>query len=253
MKIIKPSYEIRTDLPGNGIWVLKDLEEDARTCYKSEDWITEDGESARKLIKRLIDSGHLAMLEGFDIKVRFICDRGVSHELVRHRLCSFSQESTRYCNYSKDKFGNEITVIEPVIFEELDALYKNDVKNLAILLEHHYDNENTLTQYEMYEPIYQAYAEWYLACDKAENAYLNILNNGGTPEIARSVLPTCLKTEINMKANLREWRHIFKERTSERAHPEMRRLMIPLLFELHDKIPIIFDDIFEKVQHTAVK
>lgn len=243
MKIIKPSYEIRTDIPGNGIWVLKDLEEDARTCYKSEDQITEDGESARKLIKRLIDSGHKAMLEGFDIKVRFTCDRGISHELVRHRLCSFSQESTRYCNYSKAKFGSEITVIEPVIFEEIsqerkDIIFKDFISGDDLIV----------TDAE------KAYITWRDVCNHLESAYMDLVNHRKIPpEIARSVLPTCLKTEINMKANLREWRHILKERTSERAHPEMRRLMIPLLFELHDEIPIIFDDIFEKVQHTAVK
>lgn len=243
MKIIKPSYEIRTDIPGNGLWVLKDLEEDARTCYKSEDKITEDGESARKLIEKLQASGHEAMLEGYDIKVRFICDRGVSHELVRHRLCSFSQESTRYCNYSKDKFGNEITVIEPVIFEDLDQEKKDEAFEL-------YENfvfSNDETLLDETDDEYMNYARWKFACYQAECSYLEMLQNGITPEIARSVLPTCLKTELNMKANLREWRHILKLRTGERAHPEMRRLMIPLLCELHSKIPVVFDDIYEQV------
>ena len=243
MKIIKPSYEIRTDIPGNGIWVLKDMEEDARTCYKSEDRITEDGESARKLIKRLIDSGHEAMLEGFDIKVRFICDRGISHELVRHRLCSFSQESTRYCNYAQGKFGSNITVIEPVIFEELNEEEKDEA--FEYLERYVFDNDED--SFIDLSDALQNYARWRFACYQGECSYLEMIQNGIPPEIARSVLPTCLKTEINMKANLREWRHILELRTSERAHPEMRRIMIPLLCELHGKIPVVFDDIYEKV------
>ena len=239
MKIIKPSYEIRTDIPGNGIWVLKDLEEDARTCYKSEDRITEDGESARKLIKRLIDSGHEAMLEGFDIKVQFICDRGISHELVRHRLCSFSQESTRYCNYSKDKFGSEITVIEPVSFLKMPEEQKQLVRDIW--------ESKPGAKVGNTNNIYWWYSCWYNACKTSEWSYMAMLDEGCQPEIARSVLPTCTKTEINMKANLREWRHILELRTSERAHPEMRRIMIPLLCELHGKIPVIFDDIYDKV------
>lgn len=246
MKIIKPSYEIRTDIPGNGIWVLKDLEEDARTCYESEDRITEDGESARKLIKRLIDNGHEAMVEGFIVKVQFVCDRGISHELVRHRLCSFSQESTRYCNYSQGKFSSNITVIEPVIFEELNEEEKDEAFEYY---EHYvFDNDDEDKDFFLDLPdTLQNYARWRFACYQGECSYLEMIQNGISPEIARSVLPTCLKTKINMTTNLREWRHIFELRTSERAHPEMRRLMIPLLYELHGKIPVVFDDIYDKV------
>lgn len=157
----------------------------------------------------LIKHGHEAMLEHEFITVRFICDRGVSHEIVRHRVASYAQESTRYCNYSKDKFGNEITVIRPCYFYE--------------------DTEN--------------YRIWKASCEAAEKAYFALLDSDASPQEARSVLPTSLKTEIVMTANLREWRHFFRLRTSEAAHPQMRELTIPLLRELKSRIPIIFDDI----------
>lgn len=237
MKIIQPYYIIRSDIPQDEKWILKELEEDARTCYKSEDQITDDGKSAELLIQKLIDSGHEAMLEGWHLKVKFICDRGVSHELVRHRLASFSQESTRYCNYSKGKFGNEITVIEPVIFKEMDAGVKQYLRSKAESLDISANEQNL-------EPLQRLYTKWVGAMIDDEWAYMGMLEDGATPEIARAVLPTCLKTEINMTANIREWRHVLKERTSGRAHPEMRRLMLPLLSELHTNIPLLFDDIW---------
>lgn len=205
MKIIDAGYCITSPLDGTAI--LKNIESAARTCYKSEDRITEY--SAMSMVMSLIKHGHEAMLEHEYITVRFICDRGVSHEIVRHRVASFAQESTRYCNYSKDKFGNEITVIRPCYFAE--------------------DTEN--------------YRIWKASCEAAEKAYFALLDSDASPQEARSVLPTSLKTEIVMTANLREWRHFFRLRTSEAAHPQMRELTIPLLRELKSRIPIIFDDI----------
>lgn len=211
MRIINAGYEILTDISPYGTLELEQIERAARTCYKSEDKITDQGESAKKLIKNLIKNGHEAMLEHSQLSVKFICDRGVSHELVRHRMASFAQESTRYCNYSGDKFGNEITVIRPCFWA-----------------------------YNKHE---KEYKNWQVACMDAEEAYFNLLAIGATAQQARSVLPNSLKTEVVMTANYREWRHILKLRTDKAAHPQMRELMVPLLKELKERIPVIFDDI----------
>ena len=208
MRIIQPSFEILTDLSPEA--VLKHIELCGRTCYKSEGRITED--SCRTFIQNTIKRGHEAVLEHFNITVKFICDRGVSHEIVRHRLASYCQESTRYCNYAKDDFNSEITVIEPFYLEP-----------------------NTF-----------AYDEWKQACMTAERAYFNLLEWGCTPQEARAVLPNSLKTEIVMTANLREWRHFFKLRCSPAAHPQMRQSATPLLFALQKKLPIVFDGITEE-------
>ena len=135
VKIIEQSYEILTNL--DGLVILKEIERAARTCYKTEGLITEDGESAKKLCKKLVELEHTAMLEhGGLISVRIICNRGLTHELVRHRLCSFAQESTRYCDYSKDKHGNEITVIRPLIFskKEIEFVNKSDSTIMANIM-----------------------------------------------------------------------------------------------------------------------
>jgi thymidylate synthase (FAD) len=225
MKLIKPSTEILT--PINGLDILQTLEKVARTCYKSEDKITED--SAEKIVKTLISKGHEAMIEFFDITVKFICDRGVSHELVRHRIASFAQESTRYVNYSKGQFGGHLTFIIPSWldiqegeFTNVDDFLKfNNMKN----------QDNT--------PI----GRYGFNLLQSEASYLYLIEQGWQPQQARSILPNSLKTEINIKMNLREWRHFFKLRTAVSAHPQMRELTIPLLEELKSKIPVIFDDI----------
>ena len=209
MKIIKPSYKILTEISEGGIKELQHIEKIARVCYKSENLITEDGESAKKMVKMLIDRGHEAMIEHSSLSVKFIVDRGVSHELVRHRIASFAQESTRYCNYSKDKFDNGVTFIKPFFFEEGT----------------------------------QNYNEWVYAMDVAEKSYLQMLKDGATPQEARSVLPNSTKTEITITANYREWRNFFKLRTAKVAHPQMQEVTRPLLKELKEKLPIIFDDI----------
>lgn len=216
MKIIDPSYEILTDISPFGTLELEQIERAARTCYKSEDKILDQAESAKKLIRKLIENGHEAMLEHSILSVKFICDRGVSHELVRHRIVSFAQESTRYCNYSQDKFGKEITVIAPVAFA--------------------YGSK--------------AYYIWATTCSFAEVSYFELLNDGASPQDARAVLPNSLKTEVVMTANYREWRHILELRCSEKAHPEMRRLMLPLLKDLHELMPVMFDDIFDRYYVT---
>ena len=215
MKIIKPYYKILTDISDGGIKELQFIEQAARTCYKSENKITQDGESAKALVKRLISSGHEAMLEHSSLSVRFVVDRGVSHEIVRHRLFSFAQESTRYCNYSKGKFGNNVTFIRPMFFAG------------------------------------KALAEWIQACYDAEKAYFKLLEMGATPQEARAVLPNSTATEIVATGNYREWRHFFKLRTDKAAHPQMREVAIPLLRELQKKIPIIFDDIGADVEQMT--
>ena len=207
MKIIKPSYEILTPISAGGKSELQFIEKIGRVCYKSENNIV-DG-SAEKFVAALIKRGHEAMIEHSTLTVKFICDRGVSHELVRHRLCSFAQESTRYCNYSSDKFGSELTFIEPCFWD--------------------YDSEE--------------YSDWEDVCHDAELVYMHKINTGVKPEEARSILPNSLKTEIVVTANYREWRNIFRLRCDKVAHPQMRELMIPLLKELQSKIPVIFDDI----------
>lgn len=193
--------------------MYKNIETIARTCYKSEDLNTKDGKSASILIRNLVKSGHFAMLDHEFITVKFIVDRGISHELVRHRHCAFAQESTRYCNYSKSKFGKEITVIKPYFFE-------NSAR----------------------------YDIWKDACKSAERAYFELLETGASPQEARAVLPNSLKTEIVVTADITEWRHIFEQRTSESAHPQMREIMLPLLKELADKYPLFFADIQYRVK-----
>ena len=217
MKLIKPYTEILT--PINGKRILKFIEKVARTCYKSEDKITED--SAEKMIQKLVDRGHFPMLEFSDIVVKFVCDRGVSHEIVRHRIASYAQESTRYCNYSKSKFKNSITFIIPCWLNLTEAEYNIDYLLIGKELED----------------------EWLRAMKQSELHYLRFIENGWKPEQARSVLPNSLKTEICVKMDLTEWRHFFKLRTAKAAHPQMRELTIPLLKEFQSKIPIIFDDI----------
>lgn len=205
MKIIKPYTEIVGAVDGSAI--IKHIELCGRVCYKSEGKITDD--SAEKFVAAVIKRGHEAVLEHQSITVKFVCDRGVSHEIVRHRLAAYCQESTRYCNYSKEGFGGEITVIKPFYLEEGT----------------------------------RAFASWRGACETAERAYLSLLDWGCSPQEARAVLPNSLKTEVVMTANLREWRHFFQLRTAKAAHPQMRELTRPLLCTMQELVPVVFDDI----------
>ena len=190
--------------------MLEKIEQVARTCYKSEGKIQEG--SAAKMVASLIKSGHEAMLEHASVTVKFVVDRGISHELVRHRLASFAQESTRYCNYSKDDFGSEITFIIPDYLE-----YKSEGWNI-----------------------------WKESMKQAEDAYFKMLDFGLSPQQARAVLPNSLKTEVVMTANLREWRHFFKLRalgTTGKPHPQMLEVAVPLLEDMKNLIPVVFDDL----------
>lgn len=210
MKVIKPSFHI-LQFPTD----ISLLETAGRVCYASEP----KGEP-EKFVRKIIDSNHLSVIEHQMATVRIITDRGVLAELTRHRLASFSVESSRYCNYSKDKFDNEITFIKPCFWD--------------------FDPINTL-QYDKWDngelPPYQL---WLNAMQYAETTYLELIKAGATPEQARSVLPMSLKTEIIMSCNLREWLHIFKLRCSEKSHPSMREIMIPLREEFAKRLPVIF-------------
>lgn len=183
------------------------LERCARICYKSENKIEQAYNPG--FLRRIVNSGHESVIEHEKVTVFFIIDRGISHEIVRHRIGSYSQESTRYCNYSQNKFGNEITVIQPYFYEEGTVSY-----NL-----------------------------WKESCLLAESNYLRLLQEGSSPQEARSILPTCLKTEIAVTYNIREWRHFFAMRCSAAAHPQMREIAIPLLLLFQEKFFPLFDNI----------
>lgn len=209
MKVIKPSAEIIAHTPD----LEKIIELAGRTCYKSEDKITEDSASA--FIDKIKNFKHESVLEHGVITVRFVVDRGVSHELVRHRLASFSQESTRYCNYSKDKFNNELTFIDP-----RGAFWSGTDD----------DAENK----------YQLWAMHMKAC---EHSYTVMIDMGAKPQEARSILPNSLKTEVVMSANPREWRHVFTVRGHRDAHPQMQEVIRPLHAEFARRWPSLFTDI----------
>ena len=205
MNIIEPSFEILDKLDGEEI--IRKIEIIGRVCYKSEDKITLT--SSKEFISRIIKSGHESVIEHEKISVKIICDRGVSHEIVRHRIASFSQESTRYCNYNKEKFGKELTVIKPYFWAN--------------------------------EP--QKYNIWLKSMQSIEDNYNQLIELGSRPEEARSILPNSLKTEIVVTMNLREWRHFFKLRTSKRAHPQMREVAIIILKKFKELLSDVFEDI----------
>jgi len=199
-KILIPESEIKKDF-------LKKLERYARVCYKSEDKLKE--KVNENFLSGIIKHGHESVIEHEKITLMFVTDRGITHEIVRHRVGSYSQESTRYCNYSNDKFGNEITVIDPFY-------YKNRPK-----------------EYEL----------WKKSCEAIEASYFALLESGSTPQEARSILPNSLKTEIVVTYNLREWRHFLKLRCAKGAHPQVKEIAIPLLLLLKEKMPTLFADI----------
>lgn len=203
IKIIKPKFIIETKI--SGVKMLRTIEKFGRLSHQSEKKITKD--SYKDFLQKLLNWGHESVLEHVSISVRFICDRGITHELVRHRLAAYTQESTRYCNYS----GN-IQFIQPLF-------YKKGTKKYQI---------------------------WYENCLQAAKNYTQLIQLGSSPEEARSVLPHSLKTEIVATYNLREWRHVFEMRCQKASHPQMREIMVPLLQKFQKKIPLIFDDFIIK-------
>lgn len=205
MRIIEPYFEFMEEIKGDDI--LKRIERIGRVCYKSEDRITED--SAKKFVQNILKRGHESVIEHEKVSVKIVCDRGVTHEIVRHRIASYSQESTRYCNYSNEKFGKELTIIKPLFWKEDSAEYNLWINTMQVI----------------------------------ENTYNKLIELGAEPQQARSILPNSLKTEIVVTMNLREWRHFFKLRTAKNAHPQMREISCVLLDAFKKEIPIIFDDI----------
>lgn len=245
MKVIKAGYEIISpDLndPKMPNHIYKQIERAGRTCYKSEDKMTD--ESAERFVRAIVKNGHEAMLEHVSMTVKFTVDRGISHELVRHRLASFAQESTRYCNYTSGKFGGEITVIEPVFFNSIPINEKLKIREC--FRDDNFYEWDKLYEGNNYADKINQYFNWYSGCCGAENAYFTMLEWGATPQEARTVLPNSLKTEVIMTANMREWRHFLKLRAAGvtgAPHPQMLEVAVPLLNECKLKLPAIFYDI----------
>lgn len=211
MKVVKPDWRIAALTEADPIRLMKHLEAMGRICYQSEDAITET--SYDKFLRGIIKRGHEAVLEHATVTAVVICDRGISHEIVRHRIASYCQESTRYCNYSKGKFGEEITVVEP----------------------------------PFWDPNGPEYQIWHDACAHAEAAYFELLDMGRTPQGARDVLPNSLKTQLAITMNIREWRHFFSLRCGKGAHPQMIEIACKGLVEFYDYFPCLFEDIYQEV------
>lgn len=208
VNIVSPKVEIMT--PIDGVYICKFLEQCARNCYKSEGSITD--ESYKSMLLKLIELGHTAMLEHFSITAKLTCDVGVYKDLTRHRCASYAIESTRYCNYSKDKFGNEITVIKPCNLEEGS----------------------------------EEYNAWLKCMQSIEDTYNKMASLGCKPDQMRMILPHSTKADVVFSANIRELRHVFNLRCAKFAHPSVQEIMKMYLTELHNQIPILFDDLYEK-------
>ena len=203
MKIVEPWIKVEKI---DGIKIMKRIERACRTCYRSEGNITED--SYKNLLKNCLNRGHESVLEHEKITVRVYGDIGTYKDLTRHRFASFSIESTRYCSYDKDKYGNEITVINPSYIESKE--------------------------------IYEA---WKDGIENLEKAYMNMKKLGATNDMCRELLPHSTGAEYTMTANIREWKHILEVRTTKNVHPAIRQLLIPLLLYFKEQMPEIFGDI----------
>ena len=204
MQIVDPYIQVEKV---DGTQIMKNIERACRTCYRSEGKITE--ESYKTLLKNCITRGHESVLEHEKITIRMYCDLGVYKDLTRHRIASFSIESTRYCNYGKDKFGNELKFIKPCNMEEGSELYKL----------------------------------WEDACENIEKDYIEMSKLGALPDQLRMILPHSIAAEVTMTANIREWKHILSLRASSHTHPSIRQLMIPLLLHFKQIMPEIFEDV----------
>ena len=234
MQIIKPQIIVENY---DAKKVMKNIELACRTCYRSENLITED--SYKKLLRNCINRGHESVLEHEKVTVRMVCDIGVYKDLTRHRFASFSIESTRYCNYSKDKWSNEIRFIEPVF----------------------YDKKWVETEYEgaSFDNDEYRSAIWFRTMDSIEEMYNQMASiEGTTPDMLRMLLPHSTAAEVTMTANIREWKHILDLRTKKMTHPAIRQLLIPLLLKFKEDMPEIFDTIeydteFPKEKYAELK
>jgi thymidylate synthase (FAD) len=219
MEIVKPSIEIIN--LGDVAEMLRTIELAYRICYKSEGKMWKDFYDA-SFISSKIKMGHETPLEHEKVTVRVVCDRGVSHEWVRHRIASPSQESTRYCNYNK----NGLMVIHPGFWDPTSSIFRPSNPNFK-----------------------ECYETWLNHMEDCEFVYNKLISLGATPQEARTVLGNSTKTEIVFSANLREWRHFFKLRavgTTGKPHPQMLEITIPLLEMFKERIPVIFDDLKAK-------
>ncbi len=236
MILVKPSFEVMEVMgiygaEGIGRDALELIEKAGRTCYKSESAIT--GESAKKFVQKINKLGHESVIEHSAMTVRIICDRGVAHEIVRHRLAAYSQESTRYVNY---KGGCSFVI--PLWLDLIECNTWSEVGSYILPL------ISTLEHSEAIDLYGDKAMQWWLtAMFGCERAYMALLAKDWSPQQARSVLPNSTKTEIVITANFREWRHIFRLRCAKAAHPQMREVMIPLHKKCKELIPVIFDDI----------
>jgi thymidylate synthase (FAD) len=205
MRIVEPSWEIEDCTPD----AIARIERVARTCYRSEGMISAG--TAARLVRKLVKRGHFPMFDHAYASARIVCDRGVTHELVRHRIgVGYAQESTRFCNYGNEtKHPDGLAFVRPLFWPEADSRF------------HH----------------------WVKAMRAAEDYYLSLLADGATPQEARSVLPNSLRTEIVVTGTFTFWRHLFDLRTAKDAHPQMRQIMVPLLAEFVRRWPEAFEDL----------
>ena len=204
MQIVKPKIEYEDF---DGVKMMKKIERACRTCYRSEGLITDD--SYKKLLTKCISVGHESVLEHEKITVRITSDNGFLKDITRHRAgTSFSNESTRYCNYSKDKFTNSIKFIEPV--------YSDDKEKYAI---------------------------WKKAMQQMEDCYMEMAALGATADELRMMLPYSTSAEMTMTCNIRQWRHVLTLRCSKHTHPSIRQVLIPFLLFLKQEMPELFNDI----------
>ncbi len=204
MKLVNPVVYVENY---DGVKIMKRIERACRTCYRSEKSITDD--SYKKLISNCINRGHESVLEHEKITIRCTGDIGAYKDLTRHRFASFSIESTRYCNYGKDKFDNQIKIIKPVNIDENSELY----------------------------PL------WKQSMEEMEKIYLEMSRIGASGDQLRSILPQGTAADFTMTANIREWRHILNLRCSQMTHPSIRQLLIPLLLKFKKDMPELFDSV----------
>lgn len=208
MEFVDQSFEIID--PIDGVAIAKKIERCGKVCYKAEHNITDD--SYARFLRMIIKNQHESVLEHVSITVKAYTDRGITHEIVRHRVASYSQESTRYCNYCDERFGDK------------------NKKRIKAILPKSIENDGRV--------IY--------LMDQIEDLYNALIDEGIKPQDARDILPTCLKSEIVMTYNLREWRWFFIKRCEFDAHPKIRKLACGILSEFYSRIPVIFDDLYEK-------
>lgn len=203
MRLVEPWIKVENF---DGVKIMKRIERACRTCYRSEDKISE--ESYKNLLTNCLNRGHESVLEHEKITVRIYSDIGTYKDLTRHRFASFSVESTRYCSYNKDKYGNEIAVVNPVYMEDKEV-----------------------------------FETWKKAIEDMEKAYMNMKELGASTDMCREVLPHSTAAEYTMTANIREWKHILELRTTNHVHPAIRQVLIPLLLLFKEQMPEIFGDI----------